>query len=149
MIRAKLLSKSDLNRKYKTYLNFFKPNGTPKTIYQHKPKRKYTFQYHLRKIKDKEIKEKFFKIRSQIKTLYPDIIEEYSKRRITYRKPNGFNLYTLQLHRKNMWLGIKGKIDTRGYTKFFNNGFSYLRINNKTGIKSVSALKIRGIKIAR
>ena len=126
ILTTKLPSRSDLNRKYGIYQNFLKPDGSPKTFYRLGTKKKYALKHHLDKIKDKKIKEKFFKIRNYIKTLHPDIIERHSKRRITYRKPDGFNLYTLQLHRKNMWLGTKDK-----------NGFSYLKIGGRTNIKTI------------
>jgi len=129
----------EIHRKAKIYRNFYDKNGNPKSKSRHKIEGRYTLTYHRNKIIDDEVKKKFDAIKKHLKNANPSIQEEHTKRRISYWVLNRC-LYTLEPHRKSLWVGITGRKKLQGYRKYFDHNKTYIRITRNTNIESILGL---------
>jgi len=135
-----VLPREEINRKANTYQNFLNKDGTPKSRNRHKVERKYTLTYLQSKIVDEELKKKFQKLRQCLKTSDPTIQEEYTKKRLVYWTGSNQCLYTIEPHRKSLWLGIKGRKDLKGYQRYFDHNKTFFRVTSKTSFEKALEL---------
>jgi len=133
-----LLPREEINRGANTYQNFLNKDGTPKSRNRHEVKGKYTLSYYQNKIVDDEIKRKFDAIRKYLKNADPSIQEEYTKRRLSYWVVNRC-LYTLEPHRKTLYLRITGARETKGFRRYSNYNKTYFLIKNSSNVKKILA----------
>jgi hypothetical protein len=120
-----------------TYQNFLNKDGTPKARNRHKVKGRYTLVYLQNKIVDEEVRKEFQELRQHLKASDPNIQEEYTKRRLVYW--NGFNQcrYTIEPHRRSLWLGVNGRKCLKGYPRYFDHNKTYFKITSKTDVRKV------------
>lgn len=134
-----ILPREEIHKRDNIYQNFLNKNGTPKAKSRHKVEGKYTLNYYRNKIVNGEVKKKFETIRKHLKNTNPSIQEEHTKRRISYWVFNRC-LYTLEPHRKSLWIGITGRKELQEYRKYFDHNKTYIRITRNTNIQSVLGL---------
>ncbi|MCG2816903.1 MAG: hypothetical protein L6425_13340, partial [Candidatus Aminicenantes bacterium] len=123
------LDRGEMNTKAGTYNNFFNKDGVPKSKIRHKTQSNYTLKYHKNKIKDLEIKEKFNRIKKQIKQKYPSIEENYTKNFITYWNLNQC-LYAVAPRRETLSFAIHGKHNFQEHKTYFEpkRGKTFIKI---------------------
>ena len=136
-VSTSVLPREEINKRANTYQNFLNKDGTPKSRNRHKVGGKYTLTYLQSKIAGEKLKEEFQKLRQCLKASDPTIKEEYTKRRLTYW--NGFNQcrYTIEPHRRSLWLGVNGKKCLKGYPRYFDRNKTYFKITSKADIRKI------------
>lgn len=127
-----VLPREEINKRANTYQNFLNKDGTPKSRNRHKVERKYTLTCLQNKIVDEELRKKFQKLRQRLKTSGSTIQEEYTKKRLVYWNDSNQCLYTIEPHRKSLWLGVNGRKNMKGCPKYFDHNKTYFKITNKT-----------------
>ncbi|MCX6759008.1 MAG: hypothetical protein NT012_00335 [Candidatus Nealsonbacteria bacterium] len=136
-VSTSVLPREEINRKANTYQNFLNEDGTPKSRNRHKLKRKYTLTSLQNKVLDEDLKGKFQKLRQYLKNTNPTIHEEYTKRRLVYWTGSNQCPYTIEPHRKSLWLGVNGRRSLKGYSRYFDHNKTYFKITSKTDVRKV------------
>jgi len=137
-ITTHILPREEIHRRVKTYQNFLNDDGTPKSRNRHPIKGSYTLKYYRDKISNEEIKRKFDEIRKRLKGSNPLIQEEYTRRRLTYWIANR-RLYTLEPHRKTLYLKITRAKEMKGFRRHSDHNKTYFLIKNGSNVKKILA----------
>ena len=137
-VSTNVLPREEINRRANTYQNFLNKDGSPKSKNRHKVKGKYTISYYRNKIVDDEVKRNFDAIRRHLNNTDPSVQEEYTKRRLSYWVANCC-LYTLEPHRKTLYLRITGARKIKGFRKYSDPNKIYYLIKNGSNVKKVLA----------
>lgn len=113
--------------------NLFTKEGEYRKIPNHKPKCKYSLEYHLAKTKSKKIEDKIKEIINSAKKL-KDTKVVYSKKRICFK--TNFKYMTIEIAQKNLWVCVKNI-----------NGWKCFRLNSNdhTGRIKKALNRIHGL----
>jgi hypothetical protein len=139
-VTTSVLPREEINKRANTYQNFLNKDGTPKSRNRHKVEGKYTLAYLKNKIVDGEVRKEFQELRQHLKSSDPTIKEEYTKRRLVYWTGSNQCPYTIEPHRKSLWLGINGRKSLKGYQRYFDRNKTYFLIKRDSDTEKILAL---------